>query len=237
MKGRTIAVFLLFVFAAVAVTPLICLFVLLGIREPLIAIGKAVMRVALRILGLELDVSGWENAEGPGPVIFMPNHQSFIDGPLVLMLIPRRVRVILKKEVFRLPILGLGMRQVEFVPVDRRGGRGGRASIERAARLIRQKAYSFLIFPEGTRSLDGKLQRFRRGGFYLALETEAPIVPVAIKGTFELMPKGSFFVRRGRIRLVFLPPIPVRGYSVDNLAELVERVRTTILKVLTEEAP
>jgi 1-acyl-sn-glycerol-3-phosphate acyltransferase len=144
------------------------------------------------------------------------------------MLIPHPVRVILKKEIFRIPVVGTGMRHIEFVPVDRKGIKGGKASIERAARLMKDKGYSFLVFPEGTRSLDGNLQKFKRGGFFLALESGAPIVPVAIQGTFEIMPKKSFFVRKGRIRVVFRPPIPVQGYDQDHLAGLMDKVRTSI---------
>jgi 1-acyl-sn-glycerol-3-phosphate acyltransferase len=236
MKGRTIAVFVFYIIAVLCLTPVVCLFILFGIRDPLIAIGRFAIRVSQGILGLELDVAGWENAAAPGPLIFMPNHQSFIDGPLMMMILRRPVRVILKREVFRLPVVGLGMRHVEFVPVDRRGTRGGRASIDRAARLIKEKGYSFLIFPEGTRSLDGALQKFRRGGFYLALESGASIVPVAIKGTFELMPKGSFFVKKGRVGVVFLPPVSVADYRPDRLGDLIGRVRAAIEQELARRA-
>jgi 1-acyl-sn-glycerol-3-phosphate acyltransferase len=165
----------------------------------------------------------------------MPNHISFLDGPLAFMLIPQPVRVILKKEVFRLPVVGPGMRFVEFVPVDRKGARGGRASIERAARLMKDKGFSFLIFPEGTRSRDGQLQRFRRGGFFLALESGAPIVPISIKGTYDMMPKGSFFIKRSYLRVTFHPAVPVEDYQAENLSKLIDRVRLIIQTGLGEE--
>ena len=148
----------------------------------------------------------------------MPNHLSFLDGPLVMMLIPGAARVILKRSVLRLPIVGLGMRHVGFVPVDRKGAAGGKRSIARAAALMRDRGYSFLIFPEGTRSRDGNLRAFRRGGFFLALESGAPIVPVTIRGTFELMPKGQWFARRGTVRVAFHEPVPVTGYTMETMA-------------------
>ena len=170
------------------------------------------------------------------PYIFMSNHLSFLDGPLLFWAIPRSIRVILKKEVFRIPVIGLGMRLVDFVPVDRKGLRGGRRSIDRAVRLIREKGFSFLIFPEGTRSRDGKLQAFRRGGFFLAVESRTPIVPISIRGTFELMPRGSFFVRRGRVKIVFHEPVPVNDYGADRFSGLSDRVSSIIQSGLEQRS-
>jgi 1-acyl-sn-glycerol-3-phosphate acyltransferase len=235
MKVRTILLVLIYVFLVICLTPVVFFFMIFGIRDPLISIGKWAMRLSQLILGLRLDVSGLEHAGHAGAHIFMPNHLSFLDGPMMVMLIPQPVRVILKKEVFRIPIVGSGMRQADFVAVDRKGTKGGQASIERAARLMRDKGYSFLVFPEGTRSLDGNLQRFRRGGFFLALESGAPIVPISIKGTFELMPKGHLFPKKGCIRVVFHPAISVQGYSRDNLPELMDKVRESIQSGLSRE--
>jgi 1-acyl-sn-glycerol-3-phosphate acyltransferase len=136
--------------------------------------------------------------------------------------------VIVKKSVFATPVLGWAMLHVGFVPVDRKGESGGKKSIEKATRSIREKGYSFLIFPEGTRSVDGKLQRFRRGGFFLAIAGGAPIVPVTIRGTFELMPKGRFGAKRGTVSVVFHPPVPVDGYSVGDMEGLIEKVRAAV---------
>jgi 1-acyl-sn-glycerol-3-phosphate acyltransferase len=142
--------------------------------------------------------------------------------------------VILKKEIFRIPVIGLGMKQVDFVPVDRRGIRGGKKSIDLAARLMREKGYSFLIFPEGTRSRHGRLQQFRRGGFFLAVTSQCAIIPVSVAGTYELMPKGRFFVKRGKIRVVFHSPISAAGYHKDNLPDLLEKVRVAIRSGISE---
>jgi 1-acyl-sn-glycerol-3-phosphate acyltransferase len=195
------------------------------------------MRLSRRILGLELEVEGLEAVDRKMSYVFMANHLSFIDGPLLFTLIPQNVRVILKKVIFRLPVLGLGMKHVGFVPVDRKGTSGGQASISRAVRQIKERGYSFLIFPEGTRSLDGTMGRFRRGGFYLALESGSPILPIVIQGTFETMPKGEFFVKKGRVRVIFQRPIPVQGYDFDHLPDLMDKVRRAIAAsaVLLEE--
>jgi 1-acyl-sn-glycerol-3-phosphate acyltransferase len=120
------------------------------------------------------------------------------------------------------------MRLAGFVPVDRKGLRGGKKSIDQAARLIRERGYSFLIFPEGTRSRDGKLQVFKRGGFFLALNSQADVVPVSIQGTFELMPKASFFIKKGRVRINFHPAVPVQGLDHDALPQVMDKVRGAV---------
>lgn len=227
---RTILLFILYVVFTVSLIPLVLVCTLFRWSRPLIWAGKRALRIAPCVLGVRVSARGLENIQKGIPYVFMANHMSFLDGPLLFMLIPQPVRVILKKEVFRIPVIGWGMRQVEFIPVDRGKLKGGRRSIQRAVGLIREKGYSFLIFPEGTRSRDGRLQAFRRGGFFLALESKVPIIPVSITGTFELMPKGAFFVRRGRVRVLFRPPVPVQGTTRESLQELMEKVRGIILE-------
>lgn len=193
------------------------------------------MGIGPLILGVRVEVKGRDAVDRDIPFIFMSNHLSFLDGPLLFWAIPQPIRVILKKEIFKIPVVGLGMRQVDFVPVDRKGIRGGKKSIDKAVQLIKEKGFSFLIFPEGTRSRDGELQVFRRGGFFLALESQAPIVPISILGTFELMPKGSFFVKRGLIKVIFHAPVPVVGCGRDRLSYLSDKVRGIIRSGLEEE--
>ena len=226
---RSAFLVLCFVILMVLVAPFFLLGMLVGWRDPLIAVGLWAVRSARRILGIEIEVSGLERFDPRTPCVFMPNHLSFLDGPLVMMLIPGTPRVILKKSILGIPILGPAMRHVGFVPVDRKGAEGGKRSIAKAAALMRERGYSFLIFPEGTRSRDGNLQPFRRGGFFLALAGGAPIVPVTIRGTFELMPKRQWFARRGKVAVAFHEPIPVSGHTEETMALLMEKVRGAIL--------
>lgn len=225
---RTAVLVLFYVVLVILIIPYILFCVLFGLRDALIALGLWAMRVGRRILGIEVEVSGLDRLEPGRAYVYMSNHLSFLDGPLLEMLIPGAARVILKKPVLRIPVVGTAMRFVGFVPVDRKGEEGGKKSIAKAAALMRDRGYSFLIFPEGTRSRDGKLQRFRRGGFFLALETGAPILPVTIKGTFELMPKGQLYSRLGKVRVEFLEPVPVTGYARENMDRLIEKVRAAI---------
>jgi 1-acyl-sn-glycerol-3-phosphate acyltransferase len=195
---------------------------------PLLLLGKAAIAAGPKILGIRLDVSGRESVERGDPVVFMANHLSFLDGPLLYYLVPRAVRVILKKELFRIPIVGWAMRFVGFVPVDRKGLKSGHKSIERATQSILTKGYSYLIFPEGTRSRDGEMLPFRRGAFFLAINSHAPIVPITIKGTFGLMPKGSPFAKKGTVTVIFHEAISVNDLTERDMPQLIEQVRTRI---------
>lgn len=226
---RTVILLVFYVLLVIVITPFIVFCMLVGVRDPLIGVGQWAMRVSRRILAIKVEVAGLERIGRGTAYVFMPNHLSLLDGPLLMMLIPGAARVILKKTILRLPVVGLGMRHVGFVPVDRKGAEGGKKSIALAARMVKDKGYSFLVFPEGTRSRDGRLQRFRQGGFFLALETGSPVVPVTIGGTFELMPKGQKHVRKGSVRVTFHEPVPVTGYTLETKAELMDRVRKAIL--------
>lgn len=226
---RTVILLVIYVFLVlVAGVPLLLFSFLTRRPEPLIELGKFGMGLGPKVLGVQVEVKGLEYIDHCQNYVFMANHLSFLDGPLLFWAIPQPVRVILKKEIFRIPFVGLGMNMVGFVPVDRRGVKGGKQAIQRAAQMMKEKGYSFLIFPEGTRSRDGQLQAFRRGGFFLALESGASIIPITIKGTFELMPRGSFFCRPGEIEVYFHPPISVEGFNFSNLPKLIDLVRQTI---------
>jgi 1-acyl-sn-glycerol-3-phosphate acyltransferase len=120
------------------------------------------------------------------------------------------------------------MRFVGFVPVDRKGVKSGRRSIEQATQSIQTKGYSYLIFPEGTRSHDGEMLPFRRGAFFLAINSQAPIVPITIDGTIGLMPKGSPFAKKGTVKVIFHKAISVTGLTEEDMPVLMEDVRARI---------
>lgn len=231
---RTFILLIVVAVFAVLLSPIILMCYLLRCSLPLFLIGKWVLRLARVILGIRLDVSGIERIEKKKAYIFMSNHLSIIDGPLLFMLIPQYLRVIIKKEAFRIPIIAQAMRQAGFIPVDRKRLKGGKESINRASRMIREKGFSFLIFPEGTRSRDGELQPFKRGGIFLAIDSQVDIFPVTIKGTYEMMPKGSFFIKKGKVSVVFHQPVSVEGFDHQNLSLLVDKVRDVIKAGLEE---
>ncbi len=232
MKSAILVLF--YVVMLVGGIPFFLLCVLFGWREAVYAYGRWAMTVTRAFLRIPVETRGFDPGRWPRPAIFMANHASFVDGPLLCWQNPRNPRVIFKKQLMVIPILGWMMKFVGFVPVDRKGAGGGQAGIARAVRSIRERGDSFLVFPEGTRTRDGRLQPFRRGGFFLAVESGAPIVPVSVRGTWAMMPRGRASVRRGRITVVYHDPI-ASGGGTDGIPALMERVRTAIRSGLDEE--
>ena len=231
---RNAILVLVFLVLTVLAVPVILVGVLFGMWDAFLIYGRWMMGVGRRILGIDLVVTGLDRLDRGTPYVFMSNHLSFLDGPLLMTILDRPARVIVKRFVLRIPILGLGMRVSGYVPLDKEGFGAGKRSIARAVRSIREKRYSFLIYPEGTRSFDGKLQRFRRGGFFLAIESGAPIVPVSVKGTYELMPRGKRFVRKGPVLITLHEPIPVAGLTAEAIPELMDRVKIAVLSGLDQ---
>ena len=229
---RSIVILIIYTLMTILLIPVLLFCYLIKYAQPIILMGKWALRLGQKILGICLATSGIERIDKRVSYVFMANHLSLIDGPLLFMLIPQFVRVLLKKEAFRIPIIGQAMKQVSFVSVDRKGLKGGKKSIDRATRMIKEKGFSFLIFPEGTRSRDGKLQPFKRGGFFLAINSQVPIFPVSIRGSYALLPKGSFFAKKGKVGVMFHPPISVQGFDRNNLSQLMGKVRSAIQRGL-----
>ena len=225
---RTIILLVFYLVAIILLTPVLLIFWVLGKKDPVLDIGKWAMGVSRWILGLKVEVEGLENVDPDQTYVFMANHVSFLDGPLLFYVIPQRVRVILKKGIFRIPVVGQAMRFIGFVPVDKKSMSSGKRSIDEAVQAMKEKGYSFLIFPEGTRSNDGTLHQFKRGGFFLAIAAQVPIIPITIKGTFELMPRGRIFARRGKIKVIFHPPVETAGRTQADIPALMSQVFSQI---------
>src|SRR3984885_803809 len=192
-----------------------------------------IAHAGVRAAGIKIEASGYENIPVRQSCIFMCNHMSNLDPPVLLPLLPGRSSVLLKKELMRIPILGLAMRMGKFVPVERGQKReAAKASVAAAADALRSGLH-ILVFPEGTRSLDGRLSKFKKGPFYLAQETLAPIVPMAISGTERMMKKGSAAITPGGARVQLLPVIESSEYATRE--DLIRAVRKAIADALPEE--
>ena len=235
MLPRTFIASLFFLLALLGLLLLFVVCLVIRRRDPLLTYARGVLKFGRLILGLGVRVTGREHLAGRTPRVFMANHSSFLDGPLLFILTPEKLRVIMKKSLFRIPILGPGMKYVGFIPVDRRGS-GGKAGIERAAAAMRAEGRSFLIFPEGTRSRDGEIQAFRRGGFFLALGAQSPIIPVSIRGAFQIMPRGRWVPRRGTVDIIFHPPVETAGAGPNGMDALMEKVRNAVASGLKGDA-
>jgi 1-acyl-sn-glycerol-3-phosphate acyltransferase len=190
-------------------------------------------RVSLRLAGVRLEVEGGGGLRDGEAVVYMPNHQSNADILALFAGLPGQFRWLAKEELFRIPLFGYAMHRTGYIPIDRSDRRKAMQSMVEAARRIAEGA-SVVVFPEGTRSPDGHLLPFKKGGFLLAIEAQAPIVPVAIHGSRAVVPKGRWSLRGGTIRVSIFPPVPTAGLSAAARDALMERVRTPIAMALGE---
>jgi 1-acyl-sn-glycerol-3-phosphate acyltransferase len=182
----------------------------------------------LRIAGISLKIHGLENLDPGQQYIFMVNHQSNIDIPvLVETLAQFQLRWIAKKELLWVPLFGWAMWATKHITVDRSNRADALKSLERAKQRI-AAGISVVVFPEGTRSRDGKLLRFKKGGFLLALQTGKNIVPITINGSGRILPSGDWRLRSGTIEVIVEKPIVTATYRVGNLQLLSDKVRHTI---------
>jgi len=186
----------------------------------------------VKLAGVKVEPVGLEKLDPSRTYIFMSNHTSNIDPPILLPLIPRRTSVMAKKELFSYPILGETMRMGSLVPVDRGNRDAGIAAVRAAAEVIRQ-GINMTIYVEGKRSFDGKLLPFKKGPFYLAVECGVPVVPVTIVGTHEIMPKARFRIAPGTAKIIFHDPIEPKDFG--NRDCLMEKVRGVINQGLPAE--
>jgi 1-acyl-sn-glycerol-3-phosphate acyltransferase len=176
---------------------------------------------------IRVKVEGADRVPAGGPVVFMANHESWLDIPVLLVAIPGQVRFLAKSSLFSIPFLGWAMRSMGFIPVDRENRRTAVKSFEKAAARIRA-GRSVLVFPEETRTSDGSLLPLQRGGFLIALKAALPIVPVGLDGARRCMPKYNYVVRPGKITVRFGEAIPTAGRSVSEKTALMETTRNAI---------
>jgi 1-acyl-sn-glycerol-3-phosphate acyltransferase len=205
---------------------------LVGDISLLYRVSMWIMRAGPRAAGIQVEIRGLEHVPAGRSCVFLSNHVSNLDPPVVLPAIPGRCSVLLKKELMRIPILGTAMRMAKFVPVER-GSRPetAAASVAAAADALRSGLH-ILIFPEGTRSPDGRLSRFKKGPFFLAMETGAPIVPVIVSGTEKMMRKGSARITPGTARVEMLQAIDPSCFATRE--ELMQAVFDAMASALPE---
>src|SRR5437763_12118453 len=184
------------------------------------------------ITGVRIETIGLDRFDHSRAYIFMTNHVSNLDPPIQIPLIPRQTSIMVKQELFKVPILGRAMRMGSLVPVDR-GNRDAGIQAVNAAKAVIAKGLPMTIYVEGKRSFDGKLLPFKKGPFYLAMECGVPVVPMTIVGTHQVMPKGRYAIKPGRVTVIFHDPIEPKDFvSRDHL---MEEVRAAIESGLPEQ--
>ncbi len=200
--------------------------VVLRWKRGLYALGHTGVWLGLTLAGIRYRVAGREHVP-PTAVVFCSNHESNVDPAVLFRALHPQLHVLYKAELHRLPIMGTVFDVGGFVPIERSDRDRAMASIARGAESLRA-GNSFLIFPEGTRSRTGALLPFKKGGFIMAIQAQAPVVPVAVQGGRAAMRKGSAVVQPVRVTARIGAPIPTAGLTLDDRDALIERVRRAV---------
>lgn len=233
MFRTLLGILFLALFVVIPGLPVIAYSAVTRTSNVLYAVGSWGVRMTLKIIGVRVRAEGLENLPA-GVCLFAGNHVSALDPPAALAGIPRRISFLAKKEVFKIPVVATAMRLARIVPVDRADREAAIASVDRAREVIKQ-GISFVVFPEGTRSADGRLRAFKKGTFVLAIQAGVPVVPVSFLGSRELMPKGRLAVRPGEITLRFGKPIDGAAYTMEQRDELMASVHAALAAELPPE--
>ena len=189
-------------------------------------------RIILAVAGVKVSVRGLENIEPGRPYIFAANHQSQFDIFAMQGCLDFDFRWLAKKELFKVPLFGRAMRLAGYIAIDRSHGREALKSLNAAAERI-ASGTSVILFPEGTRSLDGKLHEFKAGGMVLAIKSGVPVVPVGITGTFAVLPKGRLLAKPGRVTIRVGQPVDTKGFSAGQKHELAARIHDEVARLLS----
>jgi len=231
---RTIMVLTFVTLALIFVQPLLILWTLLtGDADFMYWTFIGALRIVLRLAGIRVRVEGLENIPS-GVCVFASNHASNLDPVALVPNIPRRVALLAKKEVFRVPILSKALRQAKLIPVDRTDKEAAAESVDIAVEYMKE-GLSFCVFPEGTRSRDGRLLAFKKGTFLMAIRADAWVVPVSLVGTQRLMRKGDWTIHPGEVVVRYGAPAKATEYAEDQRDQLRQRVQGIVAAGLPED--
>ena len=220
-----------------AVTSVISMIIMLFDRQ-----GKSVEFIMskwawflLKLAGVKIEVNGLENLTPGESYIFISNHASLLDIPTVCLGLPFQLRFLAKKELFKIPLFGPALLSAGHIKIDRGNLESAVKSLKEAAIVLKKRGFSALVFAEGTRSLNGEVGRFKKGGVILALSMGIPIVPVSISGSASLAAKGVYLVKSGKIKMTIGKSISTEGKDISARHQLVSTVRDEVIKNLVEE--
>lgn len=199
-------------------------------EERQIAIARAWARMLLRIAGVKLRVEGLQHVDPAGAYVFVSNHVSYMDTPVVFANIPVQFRFLAKKELFNVPGIGVHLTRAGHIPVPIEAKAFLRTLTE-AGRLVRERGISILVFPEGGRSENGELQEFKDGAAYLAIKAGVPVVPLGLTGMFRILPMGSVHMRSGQVTLRVGEPIPTAGMTLADRGRLTQILRERVAEL------
>jgi 1-acyl-sn-glycerol-3-phosphate acyltransferase len=202
--------------------------------EPIPRVGRAWARILLRVAGVEVVVDRGDIPLRSRPAVVVSNHCSFIDVYVAAHVLPQPIRFVAKASLFRIPLFGQAMRAAGVIPLERAGKQ---TDIDRLQALQKDLARGAVVvfFPEGTRSTDGRLRRFKKGAFVTALRAGVPVVPMLLAGAHRIQPAGSIRIRPAVVRVTFLDPVSVEGLVFDDRDLLVAKVHELFVASLPAE--
>ena len=233
MIRACLVVLFIAVYILLAAPPMLLYTILARETDSIYAVGRFGARVSVWLSGAKLEVHGQEKIQPGQAALYLANHQSNIDPPALVSILPP-VWIMAKKEFFNVPLLNIGMRMRGFIPIDRRNRTSAIQSIDRAVEALKS-GRPFIAFPEGTRSPDGRVRRFKGGVFVMAIKSGVPVVPISVSGSRKVMAKGKFKMRPGTVRITFHDPLPTTGMAIEDRGRLRDAVRERILTGLSEE--
>ena len=234
MMPRLRGVFLLtFWFTAIALlAPFLIVLCMITKNENMIySPVRFFVRLGLALVSVRVEVTGLELLDPNQTYIFTPNHQSLIEVPLFVTYLGRNPAYLGKKEVFKYPVFGTGIRLIGVIPVDRSNSPAAVESAKAATENLR-RGKSYVVYPEGTRSKDGRLLPFKKGAFMMAIEAGVPVVPITISGATKIMPKAQVKVFPSTVHITIHEPISTAGYSKENVVQLMNRTREKVFSAL-----
>lgn len=215
-------------------TPTVILFFIINRKKWLYPFARFGGKWWLKLSGARVKVTGLETLDPNENYVFISNHRSYLDTATLFVHTGRRIGIVAKKELLKVPVLGQGMGFVNIIAIDRSNAERARRSMEKA-RAVLEENYSFGVFAEGTRAMPGELLPFKKGAFHLALQTRAPIIPVAIKNTDWMMGKRTGVLYPGTIEMVLLPPIETENLTTEDMMDLLKKTREAIAEELLNQ--
>jgi 1-acyl-sn-glycerol-3-phosphate acyltransferase len=202
--------------------------------RPPFSLGRCCLRIVGFVCGVRVAVRGRDKVRKGENYLFLSNHQSNCDAPVLYHTIPLDLRAVIKQEVMKLPLLSVVLRQSGFVAIDRTNPSRARAGIDKGAERLRQ-GMPFFAFPEGTRSRDGRLGDFKKGVFIMAIKAGVPVIPVTIRNSNRVQAPGEFALRAGTVEVTIHDPIVTAGMTLEDRDRLVEMTRSAIGSALNRD--
>ena len=224
-----------FIFAPLAILISAIIFILIIIMTPIAGEkkwgyypGRVLGRIMCFLALTRIKINGNENINPDKSYIFVANHQSMFDIFLIYGYLNAKFKWIMKQEIRKTPLLGKACESMGHIFVDRSSPMRAQKSLEEAKDRLLQGSNSVFLFPEGTRSTNGKIGRFKRGAFTIARDLHLPIIPVTISGAYNVLPKNGWYITPGKITMTIHQPIDTTNLSDDNLNEIIDQVKNTI---------